>query len=772
MGDFRTEVGGHARVGTILNIGSAEAVVLPGDRPAPPAELPAALPDFTGRARELDELRALRRSGAPAVVLIVGPPGVGKSAVALRLAHELAGEHPDGQLYRDLRGEERRQASGTVLGQFLRALGASPADIPDDPAGRAAAYRTLLAGRRALVLLDNAADESQVRPLLPGASDCLVLVTSRNALAALEGAVTCRLDVLDPADAVDLLRRIVGTDRVAADPAGSEAIVEHCGRLPLAVRIAGARLRARADWTPTAVAERLADVRRRLRELRVGDLDVRASFDLSYRDLDPDSARLFRRLGGVPGPTFSAELASALDDLPQPDTEELLDRLVLDQLVVPAGVAGHYQMHDLLGLFAGEKVHEAGEDVPRLLESILVWYHSQLEAAPDRVAWLDAEAANLSSLLVLSRELELDRYTAVMAYQLGIYAMQTGLRTEWAEALRMGLDAARRLGDRLLQARYLLPLGEWHASHNEWAEAAECFVEALQAIEAPAAHPELVGSLHNRLARAYRALGQHGESERELTASAAAIAAMDPGAAETARASFDAETLLEAGRADEAASLLQRLVLPTLRRVEPLWAQARLRLQLAEAYVAAHRDGDAVPQLLHCRTLARDHGVRSHGPKVQLLLGEAYQRLGRRDRAREAWQEGMALAELDDHPFELGGMTYNLAADYALADDRDGAEELYRRSADAFASGDMQCNRAGALNQLAHLRWRFGDRAGADAAWTEALAGLRTARDSSLAEKNRRLIERTRAELAGPTTAGGKRHGRGRSGRRGGDPGR
>jgi tetratricopeptide (TPR) repeat protein len=772
MGDFRTEVGRHARVETILNVGSAGAVVVPGGRPAPPAELPAALLDFTGRARELDELRALRRSGAPTVVLIVGPPGVGKSALALRLAHELAGEHPAGQLYGDLRGEGRRQASQTVLGQFLRALGAGPADVPDDLAGRAAAYRSLLAGRRALVLLDNAADEAQVRPLLPGASDCLVLVTSRNALAALEGAVTCRLDVLNSADAVDLLRRIVGADRVADDPAGSEAIVEHCGRLPLAVRIAGARLRARADWTPTSVAKRLSDMRRRLQELRVGDLDVRASFDLSYRDLHPDSARLFRRLSGVPGPTFSAELASALVDLPLPDTEELLDWLVLDQLVVPAGVAGHYQMHDLLRLFAGEKVHEAGEDVRRLLESILVWYHSQLDAAPDRVAWLDVEAANLGWLLVLSRQLDLDWYTVVMAYPLGMYAMQTGLRTEWAEALRMGLDAARRLGDRLHQAHYLLPLGEWHLSHDEWAQAADCFEEALEAVEEPAAYPELVGSLHNRLARAYRALGRNGESERALTASTAAIAAMDPGAAERARASFDAEALLEAGRADEAASLLERVVLPTLRRIEPPWVQAGLRMQLAEAYIAAQRDGDAVPQLLHCRTLARCHGVRWHGPKVQLLLGEAYQRLGRRDRAREAWQEGMALAELDERLFDLGGMTYNLAMDCALGGDRAGAEELYRRSADAFARGDMQCNRAGALNRLAGLRWSFGDRAGADAAWTEALAGLRTARDPALAEKNRRLIERTRSELAGRTEAGGTRHGRGPGGHRGGDPGR
>jgi hypothetical protein len=503
--DFRIEVGGLARVGRLVNIGSAGRVVVVADQPPPrPAELPAALADFTGRVQELAHLGVLcaamgyapgaEKSAAPGALAIAGPPGVGKSALALRLAHDLASKYPDGQLYRDLRGSDTTQvAASAVLGHFLRALGVRPGEVPDDPAERAALYRTLLADRRVLVLLDNASDEAQVRPLLPAGTGSAVLVTCRNPLPALEGATTYQLDVLDRDEAVALLSRVAGPDRIGADPTGSKDIVEHCGRLPLAVRIAAARLRARSDWNPADVARRLADARRRLCELHIGDLDVRVCFELSYRDLDVDAARLFRRLSLVPGPTFSVELASVLSDLPESETESLLDRLVLDQLVAPVVCAGQYQVHYLLRLFAFERFTDAGEDYEQLMESVLGWYAVRLDraaggvlvrpTAPGRpnapadppaaaLAWLDTEAINLGFLLTLSDHLGVDWYTAAIAHPIGVYAQHCGLRAEWAATVNAGLAAARRLGARPQQAGYLSTAGSgapsWTTGHQRW----------------------------------------------------------------------------------------------------------------------------------------------------------------------------------------------------------------------------------------------------------------------------------------------------------------
>lgn len=196
---------------------------------------------------------------------------MGKSALAWRLAHELASHYPDGQLYSGMRGLDGRPVAPEVtLAQFLRALGTASGEVPADLAERAARYRSLLAGRRVLVVLDDASSEQQVRPLLPGDPACLVLVTSRNPLPALPSGLNYPLGLLDPAESLELLSRIAGADRVAADLEAGESLVQLCGRLPLALRIAAARLRSRTDWTPRYLVERLSDLRRGLRDFAGG----------------------------------------------------------------------------------------------------------------------------------------------------------------------------------------------------------------------------------------------------------------------------------------------------------------------------------------------------------------------------------------------------------------------------------------------------------------------------------------------------------------------
>jgi hypothetical protein len=268
-----------------LDSGGPPAVERPAgvarpERPVP-AQLPPDVPEFTGRADEVARLREQLGSTdgpgggggrAVAISAIAGKPGIGKSALAIHLAHQVAAAFPDGQLYVNLRGAERRGLDpAVVLGQFLQALRLPDEDIPTELDEQVARYRTLLAGRRMLVVLDNAADAAQVRPLLPGSPPCAVLITSRNPLTALEGASPLALEFLDRPAAVELLGKLTGRARVAAEPQAAEAIAGYCGDLPLALRIAGARLAARPAWPLAALAERLADERRRLTELRAGD---------------------------------------------------------------------------------------------------------------------------------------------------------------------------------------------------------------------------------------------------------------------------------------------------------------------------------------------------------------------------------------------------------------------------------------------------------------------------------------------------------------------
>ncbi|MFR9797923.1 AfsR/SARP family transcriptional regulator [Streptomyces sp. MS06] len=332
--------------------------------PVRPAQLPASVPDFTGRAsfvRELSDIlsSASGSGGEPgqqgrvmAVSALAGIGGVGKTTLAVHVAHRARASFPDGQLYVDLQGAGARAAEPeTVLGSFLRALGTAESAIPDSLEERAALYRSVLDGRRVLVLLDNARDAAQVRPLLPGAAGSAALVTSRVRMVGLAGAHLVDLDVMSPDEALSLFTKIVGEERVAGERKAALDVVAACGFLPLAIRIAASRLAARRTWTVSVLAAKLADERRRLDELQAGDLAVKATFELGYGQLEPAQARAFRLLGLADGPDISVAAAAAVLDLAQEEAEDLLEALV-DTSLLESAAPGRYRFHDLVRLYA------------------------------------------------------------------------------------------------------------------------------------------------------------------------------------------------------------------------------------------------------------------------------------------------------------------------------------------------------------------------------------------------------------------------------------
>nr|WP_239063181.1 XRE family transcriptional regulator [Streptomyces sp. SID13031] len=349
-----------------------------GSRPASRAkelhQLPDDLLDFAGREQQVAEIEKVFRAQElrPGVVLtsaVSGMGGVGKTALAVHVAHRLADWYPDGQLYLNLRGfgPGHPMPVEEALDQLMDSLAVSAPEDLHDVAEAASRYRSALAGRRVLVLLDNAADAAQVAPLLPGASTCAVLITSRRNLSALPGVTQVALDVLLDQDALELLSLVVGGGRVAADPAGALSIVQLCGGLPLALRIVGARLADEPAWTVADLVQRLDSSRRRLDELSTADLDVRASIELSLAaaaERDAEAVATFRLLGLHQGNELDVRVAAALLDLPVAEVEDRLERLV-DLHLLDSLLPGRYRMHDLIRSFVQETTAELTDEPAR-----------------------------------------------------------------------------------------------------------------------------------------------------------------------------------------------------------------------------------------------------------------------------------------------------------------------------------------------------------------------------------------------------------------------
>ncbi|MFE9123072.1 BTAD domain-containing putative transcriptional regulator [Streptomyces sp. NPDC007172] len=465
--------------------------------PAPvrPAQLPASVPDFTGRAafvRELTSRLADAGTTVMAVSALAGIGGVGKTTLAVHVAHAARPHFPDGQLYVDLQGAGQHFAEpDTVLGAFLRALGTPDSAIPESMEERAALFRSTLDGRRVLVLLDNARDAAQIRPLLPGTAGCAALVTSRIRMVGLAGAHLVDLDVMSPEEALQLFTRIVGEERVSAEREASLDVVGACGFLPLAIRIAASRLAARRTWTVSVLAAKLADERRRLDELQAGDLAVKATFELGYGQLEPAQSRAFRLLGLPDGPDISLAAAAAVLDLPQQETEDILESLV-DTSLVESAAPGRYRYHDLVRLYARSCAER--DDLPpaeresalsRLLDFYLATASGvyALERPGDRLVdhlepttyrglsfgdrhraqdWLYAEADPLLACVrQLSGPATLRRAVDLLyaALDLGESGANSRQYEATAEAVR---EAARTRGDTQAEGRAVMTLANVH----------------------------------------------------------------------------------------------------------------------------------------------------------------------------------------------------------------------------------------------------------------------------------------------------------------------
>ncbi len=457
------------------------AAAAPVDRAPTPFQVPAAPGDFTGRSAELRllvrDLRADRSAAAVVVHAISGVAGVGKTALIRTVAGRLREDFPDGQLHIDLLGAgDRPLPPVEALGRLLRALGLDP-DPRDDEAELAALYRSVLAGRRMLVVLDNARDAAQVRPLLPGPGRCATLVTSRRRLPHLEGARLLDLDLLPAGDAVALLAAVAGPARTSGDPQAAADLVAACGRLPLAIRIAGARLAGRADWDLRAFLARLGDQRRRLDELTVGDLDVRATFQLSYAHLAPPLARAFRLLALAPGVDIGLPAAATVLAAGPAEAERLLGDLVDASLLERAGQE-RYRFHDLIRLYAYQQAtaEEAEPVRSAAVRRLLEWYHDRVAAgvrvlsptvvrlpprrpvpeepvtAADALAWLGQEMPNLVAAIEQAAEDGPGDFAWALADLLRGYFFNQRAAPQWLATAEAGLAAAVAAGNRLAEA--------------------------------------------------------------------------------------------------------------------------------------------------------------------------------------------------------------------------------------------------------------------------------------------------------------------------------
>jgi DNA-binding SARP family transcriptional activator/Tfp pilus assembly protein PilF len=488
-----------------LAAGSAASVV--------PRELPAAVGNFTGRTDELEMLTSLidgsgeEVPGTVVISAIGGTAGVGKTALAVHWAHQVADRFPDGQLYVNLRGYDAAQPvpAGDALARFLRGLGVPGQEIPPEEDERAARYRSLLSGKRILVVLDNARDVEQVRPLLPASSGCTVLVTSRDSLTGLvarDGATRLDLDLLPSADAVRLLRALIGP-RADTDPEATAALAAQCCRLPLALRVAAELSAARPAVALADLAEELADQRRRLDLLDGGGdpaIAVRAVFSWSYRHLDADTGRTFRLAGLHPGPDLEPYAAAALTGTTVAQAGRLLDRLARAHLIEPAR-AGWYGMHDLLRAYASELAvaldseEERQSALTRLFDYFLhtaaaataMLYPGERHRQPDMQpsatplpplasaaaaqSWLDDERATLAAVAVHAAEHGWPGHATSLAAILFPYLNLGGHYPEAVTVYAHAASAAHRRGDDAAEAAALNALGtiDWRQARYEQA---------------------------------------------------------------------------------------------------------------------------------------------------------------------------------------------------------------------------------------------------------------------------------------------------------------
>jgi DNA-binding SARP family transcriptional activator len=623
-----------------------------------PRQLPADTPVFAGRASVLE---SLPRTG---VITIDGPPGVGKTTLAVRFAHRVAGQFPDGQLYADLRGFDPAAAPlppAAVLARFLRALGADP--VPADLDEQAALYRTLLADKRVLIVLDNAAGADQVRPLLPASG--LVVVTSRNRLSGLvagHGAHRITLDLLTSAESVELLRQILGPQRIDREPDAVAVLIERAARLPLALRILGERAHRLVSAPLAELVAELGAERARLDALDTGDgsaTNVRAVFSHSYRALDAPVARMFRLLALAPGRDIAVSAAAALTGQSTSDTRAQLDTLTAASLLSEPS-PGRFTMHDLLRDYARELVADA-EALARVLDFYLhTAYNANLRLARLRwplqltptavtpltfddhqraLAWCDAERENLLAATESAAAAGFDRHAWQLPCLLWEYYYLRKHWADWVGTHEIGLAAARHLGDRSAEARVLNGLGAALGDQGLVPAARSHYEDSLRAARAAGDDYTEAVALHN-LGIVHRTLGEHRDALRYF---------------------------------GEALDIDQRVGEPN--------GEAIVLSAMAGCYLALGQHTEALD---HYRRALRLHPSARAEAQARHGIGECHHDLGRHAEALESYRDALALREAADDLWGTATTLTSLGRLYRDTGDVSLARDCWRQAHSLF----------------------------------------------------------------------------------------
>ncbi len=651
-----------------------------GLMPPRPAQLPSDIADFTGRATQAGHLydaltrpEAASGPGTVRVVVVVGAAGLGKTTLAVHAAHQARGFFPDGQLYVNLSGaSDHPAAPGEVLARFLRDLGVDGDKIPAGEDERAALYRTRLAGRRMLIMLDDARDAAQVRPVLPGSASCAVLVTTRNRAPNLLGTGLVDLGTLAGPEALELFSRIVADARPAAEPEATAEILRACAGLPLAIRICAARLATRPQWRIATMAARLRDERRRLDEFQAGDLEVRASFQVSYDSLGAgrhrvDPARAFRLLGLWQGQWISLPAAAALTGEREGDAAGALETLV-DANLLESPEPDQYHLHDLLRLFATERAQaeEAQDAQAGAVRRLLEWYLTTAIAAADTIsprryripgeeppapgplpgpvhdawAWYDGEHANLMAAIRQAAEAGYHDVAWRLPTALFPFLSRRQNHVDCVAAHRIAVNSARLTGSRPGEAWALHHLGFALAKLGD-AEAFDCLQEA-SAMRQEAG--DLGGEARTAIALTEAHLVIHGPQaayEYSLRCLNLLRKAADP-ALLGIGLNNHGDICWLAGKADEATQSLHE-ALDTLTAIGGGNGHGQVMENLGQIHLKSGRLHEAIASLSEAHRLYLAQGHLEGQAMALKWLGEAQQGVGRTDQARESLQAALAL---------------------------------------------------------------------------------------------------------------------------------
>jgi DNA-binding SARP family transcriptional activator len=650
-----------------------------------PRQLPASIADFTGRAEHLVEIRSVLAHGDESVasygmriVAISGRGGVGKSSLAVRAAHELADEFPHGQLYADMRTFNVDGGPSRLLDRFLRALGLSGTAVPEDPEERAQMYRTQLANRRILVVLDDVTDEEQVLPLLPGSPDCAVIATSRTRLSGLPGAHWINVDVFDAEQSVDLLSRMLGEHRVRAEPESCAELVNLCDGLPLALRIAGARLASRVHWRVEDLVRRLSDESRRLDEFVHKGLELRSNIALTYRNLTGTAQQLFRLFAMIRAPDFPGWAAAALLDTSLVEAEDVLESLVearvLEAVRYPSERLHRYRFHDLVRVYAREQLAETESEQERttaLGRYLGAWMALTEEAhrkehgghytvlhgsaprwvppdapLPDRIGdpaqWWERERRGLVSAIRQAAAAGFDELCWDLALTSVTLFETKGYFDDWLETALLARDVTTAAGNRRGAAASLYTLGTLHLAQKRLADAEECLTTALAEFTALADTHGCALALRNA-ALVSRLHGDRATMMRRYYSALIKMHQVGDPIGEAHILSSLAKVRID-NRYPEAAEGMLSTALELCQEAHCLRVEAQVTYRIAELYVSQDNLEDARQALHRTLRLVRDLGDRTGESYALHLLGVVRHREGRLDNAHTTLMQALTLA--------------------------------------------------------------------------------------------------------------------------------